>query len=461
MSEAGPVGVLDVGKTNSKLFVFDRRGRILDQVARPSASLPGPPYLHLDSEGVWRWLIEQLGTMAARWPIDTLVTTTHGASAALIDDDGLVLPMLDYEFEPPAAFAATYEAAAPSFAESFAPVLPGGINLGRQLFWQQQAFPDAFRRARHILCYPQYLAWRLCGVAASEVTSLGTHTHLWAPNRGGFSSLVERQGWTGLFPPLRRAWEALGPIRPAIAAQTGLRPDCRVLCGIHDSNAALLLYLKALGRGFALASTGTWMILLRPDQPLERLDPARDTVANVDVDGRPVATARFMGGREYQILAGDGAAVPITADDVAGIVAAQTYALPSFAPAGPFPDRKGRIVGPAPQTPAARAALATLYAALMTDVGFDLLEAQDALLIDGGFAANPLYGGLLGALRPRQSVQVNRAHEGTATGASLLASWHDPNATVPLVLEPCPAVAIEGLHAYAAEWRRRAEQNSG
>jgi sugar (pentulose or hexulose) kinase len=95
----------------------------------------------------------------------------------------------------------------------------------------------------------------------------------------------------------------------------------------------------------------------------------------------------------------------------------------------------------------------------MTDVGFALLEAEDELLIDGGFAANPLYAGLLAALRPGQPVRVNRAQEGTATGASLLASWDDPKATVPLVLEPCPADANEGLQTYAAEWRRRAEQS--
>jgi L-fuculokinase len=29
--------------------------------------------------------------------------------------------------------------------------------------------------------YPQYWAWRLCGAAASEATSLGCHTDLWHP----------------------------------------------------------------------------------------------------------------------------------------------------------------------------------------------------------------------------------------------------------------------------------------
>jgi sugar (pentulose or hexulose) kinase len=71
MPEGGPVGVLDVGKTNIKLLVFDRQGQILDRTARPNASLPGPPYPHLDSEGAWQWFLEQLAGLARHWPTDT------------------------------------------------------------------------------------------------------------------------------------------------------------------------------------------------------------------------------------------------------------------------------------------------------------------------------------------------------------------------------------------------------
>jgi sugar (pentulose or hexulose) kinase len=37
-------------------------------------------------------------------------------------------------------------------------------------------------RVAHILLYPQYWSWRLSGVMATEVTSLGTHTDLWRPH---------------------------------------------------------------------------------------------------------------------------------------------------------------------------------------------------------------------------------------------------------------------------------------
>ena len=87
-------------------------------------------------------------------------------------------------------------------------------------------------------------------------------------------------------------------------------------------------------------------------------------LANVDVRGEPVPTARFMGGREFAVLAGD---TPADADeaDVAAMIASGALALPAFSDqGGPFAARKGVIEGEAPATPKARAALATLYAAL-------------------------------------------------------------------------------------------------
>ena len=62
--------------------------------------------------------------------------------------------------------------------------------LGAQLHWQQKLFPQAFARATDLLLLPQYWAWRLSGTKATEVTSLGAHTHLWRPAEGAFSGLA-------------------------------------------------------------------------------------------------------------------------------------------------------------------------------------------------------------------------------------------------------------------------------
>ena len=63
-------------------------------------------------------------------------------------------------------------------------------------------------------------------------------------------------------------------------------------------------------------------------------------LANVDVRGEPVPTARFMGGREFAVLAGETPAEAGEAD-VAGVVASGALALPAFSDqGGPFAGRK-------------------------------------------------------------------------------------------------------------------------
>src|SRR5262245_17020277 len=272
------VAVLDVGKTNVKLAVLDANGHIEAERRRSNAVLAEPPYPHFDVEGIWQWLVAELAALARVHPVEAIVATTHGACAALVDDTGLVLPILDYEHALPEDSAAKYRALCDPYALTYSPPLPFGLNLGHQLYWLATAFPQAFAKIRHVLLYPQYWAWRLCGVAASEVTSLGCHTDLWRPPAGRFSGLVARMGWERVFPPIQPAWQSLGPILPAIARQTGMAPQCVVLCGIHDSNASLLRHLVSRSRDepFTVISTGTWVIVAAVGASLQALDAERD-----------------------------------------------------------------------------------------------------------------------------------------------------------------------------------------
>src|SRR5258705_3698360 len=77
----------------------------------------------------------------------------------------------------------------PPFSQTFSPALPVGLNLARQLAWQQRRFADVFARAKYLLAYPQYWAWRLSGATAAESTSLDAHSAFFAPLHGPISSL--------------------------------------------------------------------------------------------------------------------------------------------------------------------------------------------------------------------------------------------------------------------------------
>jgi sugar (pentulose or hexulose) kinase len=440
--------VLDIGKTNVKLALIDAAGRVLAEQRKPNAIRTDGPYPHHDSEGIWDWMLATCRVFARHARITAIVPVTHGATAALVDAHGLVLPVLDYEAQLPEV---DYEAR-PAYAETLSPALPAGLNLGRQLAWLQQRFPEQFARARHILMYPQYWAWRLCGAAASEATSLGCHTDLWNPARQDYSSLVERMGWRTLMPPLAAPWASLGSLRPEVADAAGLPPECQVLCGIHDSNASLLRYLDRDGASTprAVLSTGTWVIVAAFGVALDGLREEADMLANTNAFGQPVASMRFMGGREFAALAGN---EPQTCSlyQLEQLIARGTMALPCFADSGgPFAGRAGRIDGPAPADAGERFALATLYCVLMTDYCLDALGARGAIAVEGSFTGNPWFGPMLAALRPQQEVSYSDDASGTTCGGWLL-RYRD--ATAPgsaRAMSPCP---IEGLAAYRARWR--------
>jgi L-fuculokinase len=444
--------VLDIGKTNAKLTLIDAAGRTLAEQRTPNTVCRDGPYPHCDTERLWAWMQGQLAELAAQADIRAIVPVTHGATAALVDDTGLVLPVPDYEHEPgDLDHAQRYDAVRPAFTESGSPRLPAGLNLGRQLAWLQDRFPAEFSRARHVLMYPQYWAWRLCGVPASEVTSLGCHTDLWRPAEGRWSSLVEARRWTALFPPRRDAWARLGRIRPALAARTGVSPECEIVCGIHDSNASLLRHLLTLRQSgpCTVLSTGTWVIAAALGSATQPLVEAQDMLANCNVFGEAVPCIRFMGGREFAAIAGPQPA-PFDRADVERLIARGTMALPCFAETGgPFAGRIGRVLGRPPETDAERAALATLYVVLMADHCLAALGASGRVVVEGAFTANPWFGPLLAGLAEGREVGVSDDSSGTTCGAWMLDAWgRVPEGGA----VPVEAWAPAGWHGYRDAW---------
>lgn len=412
------IAVLDIGKTNAKLLVVDLATGADEVLARvPNAVVRSGTYPHHDMEMLWQFALSGLKLAATRG-VDAVSITTHGAACVLVDaDGGLALPMLDYEHDGPDRLASEYDAVRPEFTETGSPRLPVGLNVGAQLFWLSRAFAADFARIRHVLMLAQYWSFRLSGVAASEATSLGCHTDLWNPWEGRFSSLVSRLGWDGLFPPVRKAAEVLGPILPEVAAATGLPVGTPVLCGIHDSNASLVPHLEKVPCG--VISTGTWMIVMALGGRAVELDPARDVLVNVNALGQPVPTARFMGGREVEEIMGGRMVEPSEAD-LRAVLAGRVMAMPSLHPGtGPFPGKRFGWIGAEPAG-GARMAAASFYAALMGAECLALVGAAGPVIVEGSFGGNLAFLRMLATATGRV-LRGSGAGAGTGLGAALLA----------------------------------------
>ena len=452
MTQPRHIAVIDIGKTNAKLALVDLPSLTeLAVVTRPNVVRAGPPWPHYDVDGHWEFLISALSKFHQDYGVDAISITTHGACAALLASDGtLAAPILDYEHEYPADIQSEYKALKPPFADTGSPMLAGGLNIGAQLHWQFATDPSLCGRTAHIVTYPQYWGHRLTGVAATDVTSIGCHTDLWLPHDGAFSDLPSKLGVAEKIAPVRKSTDILGTLLPKIAQQTGLRADTKVSVGIHDSNASLYPHLLSQDGAFSVVSTGTWVIVMSIGGEEVRLDPHRDTLINVNARGDAVPSARFMGGREYELIQQERTATP-SAKDIADVLDSGLMILPAVEPrTGPFQGQKMCWTSPEPAVgTVVRSAALAFYLAMMTDTCLRLTGAMGPTIVEGPFAKNPEFTAMLGAATGRK-VLTSDAVTGTSIGAALLFG-KSAGLSQPIPVKP---VAEDiALRSYATRWR--------
>jgi len=143
--------VLDVGKTHAKLSLVrpdgtvDVRRRIANTVRYAA------PYPHADVGRLFDWICAALRETCATQPVDRMICTTHGATAALVSGNTLALPVMDYEWPGFPGVDAEYERLRDSFQATLSPGLPAGLNLARQIYWQSQRWPDHYAQVDRIL----------------------------------------------------------------------------------------------------------------------------------------------------------------------------------------------------------------------------------------------------------------------------------------------------------------------
>ncbi|NNC37399.1 MAG: hypothetical protein HKO02_08075 [Hyphomonadaceae bacterium] len=425
--------IFDIGKTHVKVTLLDESGARLYQNRTSNRVKKTKPYDSYDIDHTWSWFLSELSGLTPQFNISSISIATHGAAAALInpDTEDLLLPIMDYEFEAYPDNIPDYKSLRPAFDVTGSPDFPAGLNLGRQLNWQSQLLSESVREKAALLMYPQYWAWRLTGKLGAEITSLGCHTDLWDIRTNCPSALLKKLGLENSLPPLMNAWEPLGPVRTEIADQVGLNSECHVYPGVHDSNAGYIPILKSPKESRpTVVSSGTWSVIMDSQADVSTLDPARDMLVNIDAEGSPLATARYMGGREFGLICerlNTDIATTFSDEDVHEIIESKTLILPSFcAETGPYPNASGRIIFENEKFEINGKAAATIYSALMVN---DILKrlnpnSRNDILIEGSFAANVVLCRLLANLNPNRKVRIQNRGNGVTEGCFLITRWN-------------------------------------
>ena len=459
--------VLDIGKTHSRVSLWVPGGRLLDRRRRENHRIGTRIGAALDAAGIEAWLAHTLQELAPAADIGAIIPVAHGAAAAVIREGTLLNPPLDYEQPIPAAIRHEYDAQRDPFSLTGSPSLPDGLNLGAQLHYLEALERELLPRDATLLTWPQYWSWLLSGEASSEVTSLACHTDLWCPWQSTTSPLADSRGWASQIAPVRGAGEILGALTAQWAARTTLKRDVEIHCGLHDSNAALLAsraFEELAGHDATVLSTGTWFIAMRTPRELTlsamaSLPEARDCLVNVDAFGKPAPSARFMGGREIDLLTGsDTRRIDVRPDQdailqaIPRVLTSDAMVLPSLVRGcGPFGEARGEWVA-RPAVEDERRAAISLYAALVTDVSLDLIGARDRLLIEGRFAGATGFARALATLRPETAVYAADVHNDVSFGALSLVDAQLP--------APAPLTRVMPLDLDLTDYRRRWQERT-
>ncbi|MDR2079023.1 MAG: carbohydrate kinase, partial [Treponema sp.] len=452
------IAVIDIGMTNKKVAVYDDALRQVHAVYRhfPPKMVDGLE-TH-DLEAMEEWFLAELAAAAKAYPVKVISVTTHGATMVFTGEDGRpVLPCVYYTHEPGDAFHddfyARFGAPEKLQAATGTPYFKAMINPAKGIYFVLKRYPELFRQAVRLHPYPQYWGSRLTGKTGIEGTYMGCHSYLWDQERNCLSSVAGGLGVSSLIGGrLNNSWDVLGTVTGETAGRTGLDKDTIVTMGIHDSNSSLLPHFAKKGEtGFLLNSTGTWCVTMNPvkEYGFAPEEMGKVVFFNISAFGKPVKTAIFLGGQEFDIWSKTLMKVhsredfpPYDAELYRSVLGGKKlFLLPELTPGtGQFPESRARIVENGKEysfgdissglrVPPCFGNYEKSFAALRISLVMQSLTAFERTGLDrgcevyteGGFRQNEAYNALVSAALPDNRVFLTGIAEATALGAAMTA----------------------------------------
>ena len=425
MQKKPVVAILDVGKTNKKLLLFDQAYQLVYEKSdrmEETDDEDGFPCEDLASLTSSALELIKASLHLEGFEVKAINFAAYGASFVYIDGDGKTLtPLYNYLKPYPQdlqhQFYEKY-GGEKAFSRCTASPVLGSLNSGMQVLRIKHEKPEIFARIAFALHLPQYLSYIFTDLPVSDITSIGCHTNLWDFTQQAYHAWVQNEG---IAPVLAPVTSSAHVERINIEGQA---LSCGI--GLHDSSAALIPYLICFKHPFVLVSTGTWSISLNPFDhvPLTDEELEKDCLCYLQFTGKPVKASRlFLGNAHEKGAERIAAHYAIPADFYTAIrfdqglsALAQERLLSKDCSSFEAVD----LMEVASPDLAYNILIAVLVKKQIESIDL-ILKHQDAenIFVDGGFSKNHVFMSMLASHYDDKKVFAAEVAQATALGAAL------------------------------------------
>ncbi|WP_287152944.1 NAD(P)-dependent oxidoreductase [Candidatus Solincola tengchongensis] len=277
----------------------------------------------LDLEDIWNKLgeccREALKRSGAAWgEIAAIAATSMRNTTVLLDGEGKTL--LATPNQDARALAESMSLAGERGKEihSLSGHWPSPLFTASRLLWLRNRYPEALDKAAATLSLSDWLAWKMGGEPAAELSQAGETLLLdltasrWASDLIGSLELPER-----IFPTVVKSGTRLGSLSPEAASHLGLPAGIPVVAGGADTQCGLL--------GAGAVSPGDLAVIAGTTMPLQAVTPE----AVLDPEGRLWSGAHVIPG--LFVLESNGLTAGYVLEWYAGLMYCEhSYPLPAL-----------------------------------------------------------------------------------------------------------------------------------
>ena len=471
---------IDLGTSAVKLLLMDEEGHIKNEISREyPLEFPRPGWSQQNPED-WKNAVlggipdllasfdkSQVAGIGAGGQMHGLVVLDENDRVirpAILWNDGRTAREVDYLNEEIGRETLSARTANIAFAGFTAP----------KILWMRKHEPENFARIRKVMLPKDYINYILTGVHCTDYSDASGMLLLDVEHKCWSREMLDLCGITqDQMPHLFESYEAVGTLRPEIAAQLGL-PETVVVCAGAGDNAAAAVGTGTVGEGACNISLGTSGTLFISSEHFG-VDPHNALHAFAHADGHYHLMGCMLSAAscnkwwmEEIIQTEDYAKEQ---EKIGTLGENHVYFLPYLmGERSPHndPNARGTFIGITMDTTRAQMTQAVLEGVAFAirdsfEVARSLGISIDRTMICGGGAKSPLWKKIMANVLNIQ-VDVPQIEEGPAMGAAMLAAVADGTfasvkeaadcvVRVKETISPDPALAA----AYDRQYRKFAQ----